>query len=305
MLTSSSVTATLCLVAAALLVALLVAPDPALAWGKEGHMIVGDIAYSLLTPITRQAVDYYLNGESLASSAPFPDSYDHTSQGKWSEPLHYVNLPRTAWQYTSSDCPFPPGCVVSAIVNFTKQQVAQGNSGPVCTFNDGDMPCPLVFITHFVGDVHQPLHVSYADDEGGNTVKVDFLGKAGNLHQVWDEFIIDKYNSNWESFSKQLMAYINDNPDIVKQYTAITDPVKWANESFQLTHTVVYNYNPSPDASESIYLGENYYNANLPVVKQRLIAGGVRLATLLNNIFSAHTKPHVKPWLPSRVRLQV
>lgn len=40
-----------------------------------------------------------------------------------------------------------------------------------------------------------------------------------------------------------------------------------------------------PDARE-VYLGEDYYNANLPIIQQRLVAAGVRLGTLLNNIFS-------------------
>jgi hypothetical protein len=28
-----------------------------------------------------------------------------------------------------------------------------------CDFTEGDEPCALEFLVHFVGDVHQPLHV--------------------------------------------------------------------------------------------------------------------------------------------------
>lgn len=264
------------------------------AWGKEGHQIVADIAYNQLNSNAQQAVNYYLNGMTLAAAAPFPDEYDHTSNGRWSGPLHYVNLPRNAVQYTSADCPFPPGCVVSAIQNYTKQLAYEGTSGSVCTFNYGDMPCPLVFITHFVGDVHQPLHVGYGDDEGGNTVKIDFLGKRGNLHQVWDEFIIQKYDSDWQDFSSKLQTYIQNNPSVAAQYAAITDPAKWANESFQYVRTDVYNFNPTSD-SRVTDLGESYYTHNLPIIQQRLVAAGVRLGALLNSIFSSSriAKPHV------------
>lgn len=258
------------------------------AWGKEGHQIVADIAYNQLNSNAQQAVNYYLNGLTLAAAAPFPDEYDHTSNGRWSGPLHYVNLPRNAVEYKSAYCPFPPGCVVTAIQNYTKQLLTEGTSGNVCTFNYGDMPCPLVFITHFVGDVHQPLHVGYGDDEGGNTVKIDFMGKKGNLHQVWDEFIIQKFDSDWQDFSSQLQSYMQSNPAIVAQYAAITDPAKWANESFQLVRTDVYNYNPSSvEAPEVVDLGQSYYDHNLPIIKQRLIAAGVRLGALINNIFSS------------------
>ena len=32
----------------------------------------------------------------------------------------------------------------------------------------------LMFLTHFVGDIHQPLHVSRKTDKGGNTIEVHF-----------------------------------------------------------------------------------------------------------------------------------
>merc|ERR1711879_604834 len=77
------------------------------------------------------------------------------------------------------------------------------------------------------------------------TVKIDFLGKRGNLHQVWDEFIIQKYDSDWQDFSSKLQTYIQNNPSVAAQYAAITDPAKWANESFQYVRTDVYNFDPT------------------------------------------------------------
>jgi hypothetical protein len=45
-------------------------------------------------------------------------------------------------------------------------------------------------------------------------------------------------------------------------------------------------------------LGDDYYNENLPVVKDRLTAAGVRLAKLLNNIFTGQTSVSWKNILP-------
>src|SRR5438309_534896 len=49
----------------------------------------------------------------------------------------------------------------------------------------------LKFLGHWVGDIHQPLHVSFADDRGGN-----FIRESGpcvnSLHTVWDTCIIEK-----------------------------------------------------------------------------------------------------------------
>ena len=49
----------------------------------------------------------------------------------------------------------------------------------------------LKFLGHFVGDVHQPMHVSFQDDRGGNSV--DTTGVCGsNLHSAWDTCLLKK-----------------------------------------------------------------------------------------------------------------
>ncbi|KAJ2912954.1 hypothetical protein MD484_g7457, partial [Candolleomyces efflorescens] len=41
------------------------------------------------------------------------------------------------------------------------------------------------FLVHFVGDLHQPLHLT-GRDRGGNLAKVCFDNRETNLHSVWD-----------------------------------------------------------------------------------------------------------------------
>ena len=61
----------------------------------------------------------------------------------------------------------------------------------------------LKFLIHFVGDIHQPLHVSHARDRGGNDIKVEFFHDRTNLHRMWDSGLIrrTKYESVAMSFS--------------------------------------------------------------------------------------------------------
>jgi S1/P1 Nuclease len=54
------------------------------------------------------------------------------------------------------------------------------------TASDQDQLDALKFLGHWVGDVHQPLHVSFEDDRGGNGVKVSGVLCGGKLHGVWD-----------------------------------------------------------------------------------------------------------------------
>jgi hypothetical protein len=70
-------------------------------------------------------------------------------------------------------------------------------------------PCPLIWLIHVIGDVHQPLHCGYGYDRGGNDVKgfvftflfcfvssknvVTFFGEETELHAVWDTGMIYHY----------------------------------------------------------------------------------------------------------------
>jgi hypothetical protein len=41
-----------------------------------------------------------------------------------------------------------------------------------------------MFLAHFVGDVHQPMHCGRIADLGGNTVVVSWYTNKTNLHKV-------------------------------------------------------------------------------------------------------------------------
>jgi len=119
-----------------------------------------------------------------------------------------------------------------------------------------------------------------------------FFGANTNLHHVWDTSIIQRYTgSDTNTLITDLRTLIAQEPDLVKQYESITTPSKWANESFQYVRSDVYQFTPSSfmqgwRKTKEPSLGTWYYNQNLPVVQQRLVAASVRLAQLLNSIFS-------------------
>jgi len=249
-------------------------------WGEVGHAVIADVAQSMLSAKATQAIQKYIPGEKMEQVASIPDTYDHTAAGSWSEPLHFVNMLRNQTSFDFNiDCKKAPGCVVSAIQNYTKILMSSVNSRKVL---DAGEPNALIFLIHFVGDVHQPLHVGYLDDMGGNNVPCSFFGVATELHAVWDDSIIGKYNSDWSSFSKEIQQTIKNDPGLIKQYTADMTPVTWADESFTYVMKTVYigvTGKTNPD------LTDTYYNMALPVVKARLTAAGIRLGTLLNTIF--------------------
>src|SRR3546814_1227841 len=67
----------------------------------------------------------------------------------------------------------------------------------------------LVFLIHFVGDLHQPLHAGEKGDAGGNKVNAAYGIYAPprlNLHSVWDGLLAERA--------------ISTPPSIVRRYSA-------------------------------------------------------------------------------------
>lgn len=275
--------------------------DSVEAWGKEGHEIVASIAQDSLSSDVFETLKAFLDGSNLADIAPLPDDYDHSDRGKWSSPCHYVNLPRGDTGFKWGDCPL--FCVVEAINNYTELLREQKSNPIACNYNqkNGVEPCPLEFLVHFVGDIHQPLHISYADDEGGNKVQAEFFGSETNLHAVWDTKIIQKWQpfNNMRQAIDDLEKMISENPTTVKQILSTTDPVAWANESLAFTIANAYNY--STNSHGVAQIDEDYYQNNLEVIKWRLIAAGLRLGQLLTNTLTMD--PETPPVIESLPRI--
>ena len=148
---------------------------------------------------------------------------------------------------------------------------------------------------HFVGDIHQPLHDENLD-VGGNDIDVTFDGTDTNLHAVWDTSIIQKYAGTATLANAQTFATTLTNRIKTGAYKSmaagwldgmnVDDPVTtatgWASDANAYVCSTVM-----PDgikAVEDTDLGDDYYNAALPVAEQLLATAGYRLAAWLNLI---------------------
>ncbi|EHA8590748.1 putative Endonuclease 4 [Cocos nucifera] len=188
-------------------------------------------------------------------------------------------------------------CVVGAINNYTTQLLNYGDPS-----NGYNLTESIMFLAHFMGDVHQPLHVSFEADEGGNTINVHWYRRKSNLHHVWDVNMIetamrDFYERDRDVMIESIEKNITDGwSDEVSQWKACNgDSVtcaddletkeqisfRYASESIRLACDYAYK-----DVDEGSTLEDDYFFSRLPVVEKRIAQGGVRLAALLNRIFS-------------------
>ncbi len=92
--------------------------------------------------------------------------------------------------------------------------------------------------------------------------------------------LIPYLGKDYNSLAKELTDEINKNPAIMTKYSKSTDPVQWARESFLITKDI-YKKLPSNLSSKN----QAYVDSNKQTVREQLMAGGIRLAKLLNQIF--------------------
>jgi S1/P1 Nuclease len=128
------------------------------AWGDNGHRIICEIAFQELNPQARAAVTQLLQRDPDFSR--FWEACTWPDHPRTRSPEHFVNLPRTATQLEDDPCPLDDICVVTAIE-------ADWAVLSRASASEAEKLAALKYLGHWVGDVHQPLHVSFKDDRGG------------------------------------------------------------------------------------------------------------------------------------------
>lgn len=284
-----------CVAAAALLLALTA--SRAMAWGQDGHEIVGRIAEDRLTPEVKQKVNKILDGKSIADYgiANGPDLMLRLGRRPETAKWHYVNIPvspdNVAAQFDEARDGHGGDCAVDQITRYAEL---------LRTTDDPKKQAEAVmFLTHLVGDLHQPLHCakrpygSADNDRGGNAITV-LLPAAGDgrelppekLHAVWDSAIVKRMlqasNLSPNAYADTLNRQIT--PDNATAWLKPASPVEWANEGVKIAAAVCYQDVPiAPPANGSpVRLSQLYVSRAEPVINLQLQKAGVRLAQVLN-----------------------
>jgi hypothetical protein len=257
----------------------------AFAWGPAGHSIVCQIASENLSPKAQSAVKQILGREALADACNWPDRIRKDKKYDFALTWHYVTIPNgETYESIQKE---QKGDVVEASQRMAKMLASSRNPR--------ERREALAFLGHFVGDLHQPLHVGRENDRGGNFCKIDGGKEAGNLHFVWDTKILDAMRLAPYEIARRLSQVSAPQAQALQQGSF----ANWAMESQKLREERVYpNGNGSSKERSPMcaHLGTEamklpmslpggYLENNTDAVRDRLQAAGIRLAGILNSIF--------------------
>lgn len=246
------------------LVALISLPLLSFAWGKIGHSIVAEVAYSMLDKHTKDAVKEALGSTTLEEAASWMDEVRRQHEYDYMKSWHYVNIAKGA-NYVATKEDNIVNALNTAIHNLEHKDKLSAE----------ELKMNLMVVFHLVGDLHQPLHVGYEDDKGGNTVQVQYLGKNGNLHTIWDSRIIESEHIKLDDC---LVLAKRMTPAEITRLKEINIE-RWIQQPRPFLNDV-YNF-------QSNTLDQAYADRNKKIIEQQLTIAGIRLASVLEHTFKS------------------
>ena len=242
------------------------------AWGLTGHRIIGKIAENHINKKTKRSINQILGKESIAMAANWADFIKSDSSFSYLDSWHYVNVD-SGLNKSAVLMNLEKDTIANAYnrILFLKDELKNNKN-----LNAATQVMYLKLLIHLVGDVHQPMHVGRAQDLGGNRVKVYWFNQGSNLHRLWDEQIIERQLLSYSEYT-EVLDKISRKERVQLQ---VVQPSEWVWESYLVANKLYESV-----ASES-RLGYRYDFDYLETLNQQLLKGGIRLAGILNEIFS-------------------
>jgi len=240
-------------------------------WGVTGHRVVGEIAQSYLSSSAKKAIADILGNESLAMASNWGDFIKSDSTFNYLNRWHYVNLVK--------------GLTMDQVAGKLEQDTTHNLYNRINFLvaelkrKDIDIAMKQMYLRlliHFIGDLHQPLHVGRPEDLGGNRIKVQWFNEPTNLHSIWDEKLPEFQRLSYTEYARS----INFTTKKQRKEWQNSSLSTWFFESYQIAQGL-YDEIAQPDQK----LSYRYNFDHLETMNQQMLKGGVRLAGILNEIF--------------------
>lgn len=269
-------------------------------WGSTGHRVVGGIADKHLSAKAREQVAVLLSGSNLSAASVWADRVRDDPRYQYLDPYHF-SVVEDGQKYDAQRAP------AADVVRGIRQALEDLRSSP----DPAKKLLGLRLLAHFMGDIHQPLHVGRRSDRGGNRLQVTWLGQPSNLHRVWDGQLLDHTRQSytdligaWDRGAEEFAV-----PTVL--HVEADEVEAWANESVALRDRV-YNFSsclsvdraaertsrlrsffslffPRPLEASTPDLGQAYFDCQIGLIRERIVLAGRRLAAVVNGVFETGT----------------
>lgn len=274
----------------------LFAATPAAAYWEYGHESVARIAWEQMRPSTRAKVAALLRQGRSVETPDCPINTLETAS-VWADcvrPLERFNY-TAPWHYQNVDVckpfdlkgPCRDGNCVSAQVERNARLLADAK------VPTREKVIALANLIHFVGDLHQPMHAGDHGDLGGNRVAANYglIGGRTNLHSIWDGWLAERAITTPPAGPSKLLAAI---APAERERIAGGTVEEWSREMWAKSRDLAYKTTVGDPcgtvAPGRPVLDEAEVQALIPLVRENVTAGGLRLARLLDDALGPEGK---------------
>jgi|GEM_PF-850618 len=311
------------------------AEPPQPKWGMRRHAAIAAAAWERLSSQeARQAISRIFENSNLDTDLgeaarwadrlkmsdrpndPATERFLGEQRNRRHDTWHYVNLPRDLAGYDRQQYPqFTRNDDIVQTILLCIESLR--SPGPLARFEQINA---LRWITHLIGDLHQPVHVGCGyianartdqarlvftpgeaegleSDRGGGTL---LLPIGGNLHGFWDsalgpDIIPDPLDSESDAELVSALVEASEKSKLPENMEFPELIASWANESLVAARDAysidlrIISYNPS--GGRDFYKVEweseaSYRTRCAPIVSRRMAAAAGNLAGLLDKIWS-------------------
>ena len=269
----------------------LIAAAPAAAYWEYTHRMVASIAWAEISPETRTKLRALMReGHRLETpECPVGTFEDASLWADCIKPMGDRFSYQSSWHYQNVNIckPFSlrdacrDGNCVSAQIDRNARLLADSKL-PV-----RERVMALAYLTHFVGDLAQPMHGGDRGDRGGNDVPVAYGAVAGraNLHSIWDGWIPERAVTSPPGGVKGLLEGVSAQEKAQLAGGTVED---WSRDAWENSRRYAYTTllgDPCRDLAkaERPVLTEEKMQSLIPAVRQQVLAGGLRLARMLDD----------------------
>ena len=271
-------------------------PAQAQAWGEFAHRTTASIAMENVSPATAAKIAQLLKAapelgvpdcplDSLEDAAYWPDCI-RKDYWRWGYTFawHYRTAPVCEAYNPRANCS-GQNCILAQIER--NQRILADESLPKNVRLEA-----LVFLVHFIGDVHMPLHSGDHDDRGGNDIEAAYgIAPGLNLHWIWDGPLAER-------------AITSAPEPLVRRYSASEraelgggTSADWGRESWETSRDFVYpNAFDRPacegeDYADETALTQDDIERAIPISQRRVTQAGIRMAEYLDAAFAPGPLP--------------
>ncbi|MDX1342403.1 MAG: S1/P1 nuclease [Reinekea sp.] len=244
------------------------------AFEESGHIMVAQLTMPMLTEGARVEIKRLYGDDWLrevVSRAAMVQTELNRPKNQYQQPLQVTLFgPDDKGFDAEKHCP-KNACSVAAILESRQVLMSSG-------FSDADKRQALLYLMHYMVQLHIPLNCGLIRDQGGQKIylKDDALQPV-NFSWIWNHDLYRRENKRWFTYAQELyrdMAKLD-----TQAWTKTLSVADWAFESHTIALQEVY-----PEAVEGRY-SASLIKKGQKLMEQQLMKAAFRTAALLNDMF--------------------